>query len=66
MEEEGSAVFTETLIHRYLLPEQLVRMLDESGFEIEELFGGFAEAQSPFDPYESEHVVVVAKRRAES
>ena len=53
--------FVETLKHHYLLPEQLVRLIDESGFAIEELFGDFDKGS--FDPEESEHVVVVARRR---
>ena len=55
---------TETLTHEYLLPEQLVRKLDACGFEIDEIFGSFDEKLT-FDPDESEHVVVVARRRAD-
>ena len=58
-----AAVFTETLVHQYLLPEQLVRLVDASGLAIEEIFGGF-DAEATFDPVESEHVVVVARRKA--
>ena len=61
----AAKVMTETLVHEYLLPEQLVRKLDACGFVIDEIFGSFDEAL-PFDPDESEHVVVVARRRADS
>merc|ERR1712113_834844 len=53
--------FSETLVHHYLLPEQLVRLLDAHGFDIEDIFGDFCGAK--FVPEESEHVVVAAKRR---
>ena len=59
-----ATVMTETLTHEYLLPEQLVRKLDACGFEIDEIFGSFDEKLT-FDPDESEHVVVVARRRAD-
>ena len=53
--------FTESLVHHYLLPEQLVRVLDEQGFVIDDIFGDFEETS--FSPDESEHLVVVARRR---
>jgi SAM-dependent methyltransferase len=62
-EEAGgeSATFSETLVHEYLLPEQLVRKLDANGFAIDHIYGGFDGAD--FDADESEHVVVVARRK---
>ena len=42
------------------LPEDLVRLLDSSGFEIQQLSGDFD--GSTFYPDESDHLVVVAKR----
>eukprot|EP00310_Coccolithus_braarudii_P023586 CAMPEP_0183343724 /NCGR_PEP_ID=MMETSP0164_2-20130417/9562_1 /TAXON_ID=221442 /ORGANISM="Coccolithus pelagicus ssp braarudi, Strain PLY182g" /LENGTH=371 /DNA_ID=CAMNT_0025514599 /DNA_START=1 /DNA_END=1114 /DNA_ORIENTATION=+ len=50
--------FRESLVHHYLLPEQLVRLIDSSGFAIEHIFGDFQ--GGGFDPDESEHLVVVA------
>ena len=60
--DSGGETFSESLVHHYLLPEQLVRLLDTHGFSIDEIFGDFDEA--PFEPEESEHLVVVARRRA--
>lgn len=60
--ESGGGLFREELVHHYLLPEQLVRLLDSTGFDIEQLDGDFAGAR--FDPKASEHVVIVARRRA--
>jgi len=59
--ESSGNRFSQTVEHHYALPEQLVRLVDTAGFEIEAVDGGF-EGQ-PFDPIESEHVVVVAKRK---
>jgi hypothetical protein len=56
--------YIESLRHHYLLPEQLVHLLDKSGFEIEELSGDFRGAS--FDPEESEHLVIKARRSARS
>jgi SAM-dependent methyltransferase len=53
--------FTEELVHHYLLPEQLVRMLDTHRFAIDEIFGDFDE--EAFNPEESEHLVVIARLR---
>ena len=50
----------EDLVHHYLLPEDLVRLLHSSGFEIQQLSGDFD--GSTFYPDESDHLVVVAKR----
>jgi SAM-dependent methyltransferase len=58
---EAGKLFSESLTHHYLLPEQLVKTLDSCGFAIEELYGGFDEAA--FDPEESEHIVVIARRK---
>lgn len=59
---DGGGPLTEALTHHYALPEQLVRLLDGAGFEIEALDGGFG--GEAFDAEESEHVVVAARRRA--
>lgn len=59
----GDVVFSQTVGHHYLLPEQLVYLLDESGFAIDSLGGGFD--GDTFDPAESEHVVIVAHRKAD-
>lgn len=62
--ESAPSVFTEQLVHNYLLPEELVRLLDTSGFAIEELYGDFsAHDSASFDPVDSEHVVVIARRK---
>ena len=37
--EGGEATFREDLVHHYLLPEDLVLLLDRCGFEIRELHG---------------------------
>ena len=60
--EGGEATFREDLVHHYLLPEDLVLLLDRCGFEIRELHGNFDGAT--FDPEESEHVVVVAAKKS--
>ena len=57
----GEEIFREHLTHHYLVPEDLVLLLDRCGFEIQELSGDFSGAG--FDPEESEHVVVVATKR---
>ena len=44
----------------YLLPEELVRMLDAEHFTIDDIFGDFEEAA--FQPGESEHLVIIARR----
>lgn len=62
-DDDTGKVFTETLVHHYMLPEQIVRLLDEQGFEIENIFGDFAE--ETFDAEDSDHVVVVARRRTD-
>lgn len=51
----------ETLVHHYLLPEQLVRALYNCGFEVEAIEGDFC--STTFHPEESEHVVVRARLR---
>ena len=56
----GEAV-SETVLHHYLTPEQLVYALDKAGFAIEALNGGFG--GEAFDPQESEHLCVVARRK---
>mmetsp|Transcript_67058 Transcript_67058/g.111492 ORF Transcript_67058/g.111492 Transcript_67058/m.111492 type:complete len:321 (+) Transcript_67058:127-1089(+) len=52
----------QTVTHHYALPEQLTATLVECGFEAQsiKLFGGFDEC--PFDPDESERLVVVARK----
>jgi len=61
--EEGLAGerHTETLVHHYLLPEQLATLLDRCGFDVEAMEGDFT--GGAFDAEESEHVVVRAKKR---
>ena len=56
-----TAAISEAVHHYYLTPEQLVYRLDEAGFAIEAICGGFD--GEPFDPQESEHVCVVARRQ---
>ena len=46
--------------HHYVLPEQLIHLLDGAGFTIEAIDGGFD--GQPFEPSESEHLVVVARK----
>ncbi|KAL1496022.1 hypothetical protein AB1Y20_014655 [Prymnesium parvum] len=57
----GGAVARETLLHHYLLPEQLIELLSEKGFEIDSIYGDFYD--SPFSPGSSEHLIVVARLR---
>ena len=57
-----SATLSETVVHHYLLPEQLVRLLDGCGFDIDSIDGDFCGAG--FDPESAEHVVVRAHLRA--
>jgi len=54
-------LFSQTVEHHYVLPEELVRMLDAAGFAIEAIDGGF-DGQS-FEAAESDHLVVVARLR---
>ena len=58
-----STKFSQSVEHHYLLPEQLVRLLDASGFTIDSIEGDF-EGQT-FEPLESQHLVVVATRNRE-
>lgn len=60
-ESSGGGRLSESLTHHYATPEQLVRLLDGAGFDIEELHGGFGSER--FDAEESEHLVVAARRR---
>ena len=52
--------FSQTVQHHYVLPEQLIHLLDGAGFAIEAIDGGFD--GQPFEPSESEHLVVVARK----
>merc|ERR1711862_1013644 len=51
---------TQTLVHHYSLPEQLVPMLEEKNFEIQSISGDFF--ASKFDARDSQHVVIVARK----
>ena len=57
----GGETFQETLVHNYLLPEELSRALDDLGFAVNSTAGDFD--AGAFDADESEHVVVVATKR---
>ena len=58
---EGGERHAEELVHHYLLPEELVRLVDAAGFEIESILGDFE--GKVFHPDESEHVVLSARKR---
>ena len=60
-EAPAAAPISEAVHHYYLTPEQLVHRLDEAGFAIEAICGGFDGER--FDPQESEHLCVVATRK---
>ena len=53
-------MLTQVLDHHYLLPEELVQLLDAAGFGIEDVAGDFR--GGAFDPLESDHVVVRARK----
>lgn len=55
-------VFTQSVEHHYVLPEDLVRLVSDAGFEIQAISGDFL--GTTFDPEESEHVVLTARLAA--
>ena len=57
----GGETFQETLVHNYLLPEELSRALDDLGLTVDSTAGAFD--GGAFDADESEHLVVVATKR---
>ena len=54
-------VLSQTLVHHYALPEQLEKLLEEHGFELENMYGSFD--MKTFDEEESDHVIVTARRK---
>lgn len=55
-------IIREKLMHHYLLPEELIHLLDDHGFDIVTMSGDFL--NNTFEPDDSDHVVVVARKRA--
>ena len=60
----AAAPISESLVHHYLLPDELLWLLSKHSFDVEEVWGDFFHA--PFDARSSEHLVVTARRRGGS